>query len=168
MKSRIIKAENMVNQSLCKECKGKNCCQISGCALAPKDFDEPITEEVLERRLKDDIVFSLIPTKKETEYKMQIMGISYNALFVPRIKGIKDKNRFLLTKKVQNNPCMYWNLENGCNFSDKDRPFGGINVVPNKDKVNCYNLYELTTQHKNDWEPYQEVIINLLKKLNVL
>ena len=168
MKSRIMKAQNVVNQNLCKECKGKNCCQIAGCALAPKDFGGLITEETLEIRLKEDIVFSLIPTKKETKYKMQIMGMTVNALFVPRIKGIKDKDSFLIKKKISNNPCMYWSYENGCKFSENERPFGGLSVVPNKDKVNCYNLYELTAQHIKDWEPYQEVIMNLLKKLNAL
>lgn len=168
MKSHLIMTQNLTNKEICSKCKGKNCCQICGCALSPKDFKEPITEELLEKRLKEDIIFSCLPVSEETGYQVKIQGLYLNVLFIPRIKGIKDKDIYLAVKKVTDNPCIYWSEKEGCYFSDETRPFGGINVIPNQDRIHCYNLYEGTSKHKKDWKEYQTLIKNVLSKLNAL
>lgn len=159
----------VINHARCSKCKGKQCCQKAGCALSPKDFGGSITKEVLRKRLHEDIVFTIIPVTFKTPQLLQFRGEMCYALFIPRIKGKNDKNTFLIIKKQHEyNPCMYWSLEKGCEFSDSERPYGGLSLVPQKNPKKCYNTYEASKKHIMDWKPYQEIIYSLLIELHVI
>lgn len=156
-----------INHEICRKCKGKFCCQQIGCALKPEDFDDKITKELLVERLKSDIVFSVMPTNADTEYTMLYRGQLYGILFIPRIKGKRDAKKYLVTKKMANNPCMYWDRKTGCSFSDEERPYGGVALIPNQGEA-CINGYEESPEQEKDWLPYQKMIISILKSLNAL
>ncbi len=159
-----------INHARCGTCKGKECCQKIGCALAPKDFGAKITKELLRKRLHKDILFTILPVSFRTPLPLNFRGKMCYALFIPRMKGKNDKNKFLIIKKDNTfNPCMYWSLESGCKFpDDSSRPYGGLSLVPKKNPKDCYNTYEASKKHENDWKPYQEMIYSLLIELHAL
>ncbi len=136
-----------INHDLCKACGGK-CCLHSGCSYSPTDFGT-ITLARLKEKLESGLA-SIV-----AQFDIFEDGVSYHLAIRSRNldRGIVD----LFSAK---NTCCALG-ENGCTFSDDERPYGGISLVP-KENFQCENLYSDQIAYK-EWLPYQKLLERLVR-----
>lgn len=144
------------NKNICANCpRGeKCCCKRHGCAFLPQDFalQESMDSEHKERILRENLDKGYI--------SIDFADMEYTQL---------ENNYFYLRMRHVEAPIVDVDstggiccklLENGCYFSDEERPTGGRTLIPDENG-NCKKTYTIS-QIAKQWQPYQEILIKLL------
>lgn len=180
---------------VCRECKGKGCCQHFGCFYSPRDFsvihDESYSYEEKVKELTDILKKGKISIDmiwiKDHDWgplnpitgKPDIDKISNHDgyLFLRACNSnrpVIDFQKFL--EEGHNYPCINWSPENGCAYSEEDRPYGGkmlkpvkIEITPEQSLYRCTDMidYDLFV---GEWSEYQLLMYDLyiaIKDLNI-
>lgn len=161
------------NPELCKECKGRGCCQHMGCFYAPSDFivlssGEKYSEEeqiVILAKLAEMGMFSIDAVNiRDREFgplnpntlKPDLEKINrFDGCLFLRARNtgrqINDFQYFMNEDEFY--PCSFWSEENGCSLSDDQRPYTGRMVRPNRircvDETNYTDFFGWWFQHQN-------------------
>ena len=116
--------KHVVNHDICRGCKGK-CCQHSGCQLFPVNISNSISDFIkeLETKIKTE-KYSFILAFKEDEWSNRID-------FQLRLR-VRNRGKGLFDLCTQLAPCKLWMKESGCPFSDEERPYGGLHLIPDE------------------------------------
>lgn len=139
--------------NICKECRGRYCCQHRPCAYIPQDI------KFLQN---GDIVFE----KKLELLKKEITKGRISIDKIPSSRGM-----LYLRARAQNSPivqwwytmdldkdypCVHWTWEAGCALDAETRPAGGRMVKPSADKQ-CEAMLTWSDL-QIEWYPFQKML----------
>ena len=154
-KKKNREAPENINPEICKGCGW--CCRRCGCYFSPEDFPE-ISYEYLKKRIEEGYI-SLEFVLKERTY------LDYDTL----ILRVRNQGAPVVDLGLKRTPCVLL-TEKGCALSEKDRPSGGVFLIPmetfnpktgRKEKA-CYSKYDIE-ECALEWRPYQDILLQLLK-----
>ena len=147
-------AEVKFNKELCAACKGR-CCKRCGCFLSPRDFKR-ITFDYLRDEIEKGYIQILYIHKSQSG-----QGTGVFVLAVRNVNGpyVNIPLRFT-------GPCVMLS-EEGCAFSDKERPYGGQFLIP-KGGIEpdgtafsqCEAMYDVKSACF-EWLPYKKMLQGL-------
>lgn len=142
------------NKELCKKCGGY-CCKKSGCDYLPKDFDNLSTKAILEI-LKDGNI-SVVSALRFTRLN--------NKLLVDTVLYLRARNtnRDIVDLLSIKTPCSMLR-EDGCAYDLKNRPSGGVNLIPGNTKYECFPKEDPKELIK-EWDSYQKPLSKVVKIL---
>lgn len=131
-----------INHSLCAECGGL-CCQNSGCALIPSDISDPFRYNKLLKKLKTGkysfrIAIHFNSFRRRYEYQLRLC--------------IRNKDRDIIDLFSPPNNCSLWSPTTGCPFSDEERPYQGLHLIPAK--YGCHVDFDKNFMFEK-WGPVQ-------------
>lgn len=138
--------EKYFDHDQCKECGG-DCCKSAGCELAPSDFSD-LSFEGLRRVMKKGYI------------TMQLASQLYTGLNCPvLILHIRNRDEPIINfGGWHEEGCILHDNLRGCPFSDKDRPKGGRDLIPENRKYGtCARGYSIR-MCAEDWLPYQGLL----------
>lgn len=166
-----------------KVCKGRDCCQNSGCVLAPSDVYALVHEYTKEERIK-----LLIHLLKRGDYSIdhkRMKNKEFGAFVLSgnpyeRRSYSVDKARLLRgdgvlylrarnkDKKIvdiihfnweADGPCASWNPDTGCKFTYSKRPKGGRMLIPDNGMRfdGCEAKYH-EFDAAREWLKYQDIM----------
>lgn len=146
---------NNENKEICSKCGGA-CCQALPGINSPQDFNCS-EKEILE---------ALKSGKYALDYwdgEFENTGI-YDAYFIrPAIQGKEGQ----LIDPSWGGFCTFWTPEDGCELSFKQRPLGCKSLLVNIIKPgHCTDGMFGKKEAVKAWLPYQEILIECIKKLN--
>ncbi len=149
----------VINKELCSACKGV-CCKVTGCFFSPFDF-EKLTEEYLTEYIKKSGYISI-------RYIGKGRSGQGTGVFV---LSVRNHGADIVDIPFQNNGGCCLLTENGCPFSDSERPTGGKLLIPvgGIDKtgvahcscVQSYRLEDLCYE----WLPYKKMLQRISYRL---
>ena len=169
----------------CKRCKGKGCCQHFPCFYAPWDFivlshdkythEERLiilTELLKQGKISIDMIWladqefgPLNPESKEPD--LEKISNEDGCLFLrARAKDhpIIDFQYFL--EEGHNFPCINWDPDKGCQYSEEERPYGGcmlkpfLAVVNGENRIYCHDMVDYE-KFVEAWGKHQRLLYDL-------
>jgi len=151
MKYKAIKSEN---KNLCKECGGR-CCKNGGCAYIPEDIENICLEEI--EKLLDTGRVSIAASLSFKRAKNQ-KPIAEPTLYIRE----RDINRDVIDLISVRSACA--SLENNhCHYTEiDDRPSMGATMIPSFPDE-CKSTIR-TSEFLEYWQPYQKVLMRIVKK----
>ena len=141
------------NLELCKKCGGK-CCLKSGCDYSVDDFDSLSFNYLYHKLLEGNISITSSLKIIKNNNKVRL-----DPFLLIRARCINSGAIDLLSIKSR---CSMHTI-NGCKYKIDERPWGGVNLIPQKDG-NCYQ-YKDPLEEMNRWAQYQDVLSKLVKKI---
>lgn len=128
-----------LNHSICEKCGGK-CCQRGGCGLMTCDVSEMSVDGI--RRMLDTGKYSITFFFAGMEEIIPVMSA-------------REVNAERVNNSIIRRPCSL-QQQNGCSFSDEERPTMGLLYVPNS-QGNCEMLVD-SLELAFDWYPCKELM----------
>ena len=146
----------IIDKRLCSACKGL-CCKVSGCFFSPFDFKEKITEEFLANEIKKKGYISIryIPRGRSG----QGTGVF--------VLSVRNHGADIVDIPMRNNGGCSLLTNNGCPFSDRDRPTGGRLLIPiggvdDEGIAHCGCVQSYTLEDLcYEWLPYKRILQRL-------
>ncbi len=141
------------NKDICRVCK-KKCCKKCGCDYYVEDF-EVINKESMIKILDTgnvSVVSSMVIKDLKKEERTITPFLYLRARNVGRdvIDLLSLKRQCLMLKK------------DGCSYSLKDRPSGGVNFIPQED-FKCKRCDDPLEEIRK-WEPYQNLLYKMVRR----
>lgn len=144
------------NQNLCKKCGGK-CCLKSGCDYSAKDFKKLDEDSLYNELAKGNISIVACFSVKEI----------YNEEFVliPTLYlRARNTNRDVVDLLSMKTKCSML-TDTGCSYDIKNRPLGGVNLVPGKNRyIPDKNPIDIV----KTWSKHQKVLCRLVTRITGL
>lgn len=144
------------NHSLCKQCGGK-CCLKSGCDYSAKDFkkldEDSLYNELMVGNISIVAYFS-IKEKNNGEF-----------VLIPTLYlRARNTNREIVDLLSMKTKCSML-TDTGCSYDIKNRPSGGVNLVPGKNRcIPDKNPIEIV----KTWSKHQKVLSKLVTRITGL
>lgn len=172
----------VVDEEICKVCKGRNCCQHFPCFYATSDFKVLRERENYTDEQRLEFLLEFIKLGKTSIDMFWAKDMDYGPLnpktMLPDLEKIKRGDGFLfLRARIKDHPivdfqyfldadydwpCINWSLEKGCNLSTEERPFTGVWLLPN-DCGPCVEAYN-EAEFCYGWSTYRELMYELYQK----
>ena len=121
-----------INHSVCAECGGL-CCKNSGCALIPSDISDPFRYNKLMKKLKT----GKYSFKLAAQYNFYLAEYQYQLRLC-----IRNAERDVIDLFSPPNRCSIWSPEKGCPFSDEERPYQGLHLIPAPYGFGCHDDFD--------------------------
>lgn len=171
---------------ICKECKGKHCCQHFGCYYSAKDFPFLYEENVSYEEKLEFLVDKIMSGRISIDMiKMgdQFYGPLNPLTNRPDIDKIGNRDGYLfLRARNQGQPvvdfqffleerknftCVNWSQEGGCYYSEEDRPYTGKMLKPVKLANQFFRCIDTTNYDlfAEEWGKHQLLIYDLYLKV---
>lgn len=171
-----------------KVCKGRDCCQNSGCVLAPSDVYVLAHEFTREERIKAIIMLlkrgdysidhKMLRNKNSGAFILSGSPFDRRSYSVSRDKLIAGEGVLYLRarnkdKKIvdiihfnweADGPCASWDPEKGCKFTYAKRPKGGRMLIPDDGLRfdGCEAKYH-EIDAAREWLKFQDVMYEVFK-----
>ncbi len=129
--------------SMCVLCKGA-CCRNMGCHIAPTDFKSLEFEFLRDKITEGYISIDWWEGEINTYYLR-----------------IRNKDCSIVDPSWGGKQCILL-TENGCSLEFKNRPLGARALKPKRSKIGLCQSFYTKEDCKNDWIPYQDVLLELL------
>lgn len=148
---------NLFNKNICANCpKGeKCCCKTYGCRFSPDDFQ--LSEKMSNKEVKHILKINIDKKYISIDFANMDDTDLDNNYFYLRMRHLGAP---IIDVDSKGGVCCKLG-KNGCYFSDEERPKGGKFLIPDE-KGNCISKYPF--KKVIDWEPYQDVLIELLNE----
>lgn len=146
----MIKRKGYFNKKICAGCG--ECCKQNGCGFLPSDF-KSMDYEYIKSRLEDNDV-SIIG-----ELLIDVSALNIPVWNVFLSMRTRNVDREVIDLISYYNTCSMLK-EDGCSYSDQERPAFGRNLKPMPDR-NCIQMID-TDMFKSSWLPYQEMLGQLV------
>ena len=143
------------NKEICAKCGGK-CCKKGGCQYAPEDF-ESLKFDYLLGKLQEGYI-SIVCVLDFEDFRGKI--IAHPFLYVKS----RNVNRPVIDLLSMRTQCMAL-TDTGCRYDFKDRPSGGINLIPADNGKGCYHEKD-PLEFIKMWQPQQQVLRKLVKRIS--
>lgn len=160
-----------IDKAICKECKGA-CCKRTGCTYLPEDFDSMEYQYLLDLINKGNISIDLhifkIHGTFELYNKFKISNVTpfnqdlWSFYLYLRARNIKSDIIDFLGKE---GTCSML-TENGCSYSDNQRPSLGLSLIPQKNGDCKQIAKQYAYQIMFDWIKYQDVLDRIVFKIS--
>lgn len=148
-----MEKHELENREICAKCGGR-CCKISGCMYFVTDFES----------MKLDYLESVLDTGRiSIKAELSFERLSNGKIIVSPILYLVSRNinRDVIDLVSFTNTCA--SLEkDGCYFSFKDRPSGGVQHVP-RENLECYSTFKAHDEIEK-FLPYQKVLQRIVKR----
>lgn len=148
----------MVNEELCKKCKGL-CCKRCGCSYLPIDFDE-LTLPVVLKKLQEGET-SIVCSMNIDSLDGNPDNVVINPLFYLRVR---NRKRPVIDLFSPSSRCSVL-TDNGCKYTLDKRPSLAKALIPSSGMLQgpienqCYSLFDGNDLIlKSSWEQYQEIL----------
>ncbi len=142
------------NKDFCKRCGGY-CCKKCGCDYWPSDFSDLSINGLTNILAEGNIsIVAALEFERLANDKLVIVPFLYL-----RARNVDKDIIDLISIK---NTCSMLR-DDGCFYSYKDRPSGGVNLIPGEDRTKCHPK-ESSMEHMKEWESYQKVLSRIVKR----
>ena len=187
------RSENMnINKDACAICGGK-CCKMAPCLISTRDCKNGVEQSLKERKLNNSITIYAFKTvifmnwlgnkvlnffinnpNNHVSLLEQFYNIAeriwqYDEVYIVRMRSINDSGcvEFVEAEAkiehfIRSGQCVKL-LSSGCEYSDDERPYGGLSLIPDEQGRGieyCKETYSVL-QNADEWLPYHEIIRNL-------
>ena len=175
-----------INKSICKKCQGK-CCKLSDCLLSTRNISN--VEELKQLVLEKKIAIYSIPYNTFFLNVFNI-GNSLHALLAIantpdaiRVKELKRYNNVYIIKMRSKNQGVFIEIndpnkfdeqlnsgecialtQNGCMYDDSMRPWGGLQLEPDKRGIQYCKLHYSLIDAALEWLKFHEAIDKIFEK----
>ena len=142
------------NKELCKTCGGY-CCKKSGCDYYVEDFKDLSYKSLLNVLAEGNIsIVALLKFSKLKTGKLAVTPVLY--------LRARNEGRDIIDLVSIKKQCSLLK-EDGCSYDLKNRPSGGVNLIPAGNKYNCFPEKD-PLEAILKWEDYQKVLSRIVKR----
>ena len=142
------------NSELCRKCGGY-CCKKSGCDYFVDDFSDLSYKGILNILSTGNVsVVAMLRFSELKNGRLACMPLLY--------LRARNKDRDIIDLVSIKRKCSMLR-EDGCSYDIKDRPSGGVNLVPMGDKLKCFYNGDLLSEVLK-WEDYQKSLSRVVKR----
>ena len=187
------RSKNMyINKDACAICGGK-CCKMAPCLISTRDCKADIEQWLKRIESNNSIIIYAFKTvifmnwignkvfdifmknpNNNINFMEQFYNIAeriwqYDEVYIVRMRSINNSRcvEFVEAEaKIQHfiraGQCVKL-LSSGCEYSDDERPYGGLSLIPDEQGRGieyCKETYSVL-QNADEWLPYHEIIRNL-------
>lgn len=178
-----------INKSICKKCQGQ-CCKLSGCMLSTRNVKGDMKTE-LEKLIKNKdiciykisfncfMIFCFGPFIENlflpSEVKVDVDRAQklriHDDIFLVKIRSIKQEVFYTLDNcneidYISNSgPCIHLR-EEGCKYSDTERPYGGLSLKPDERGIKYCKSDFNVLDAALEWFEYHSVLEEFFNKYN--
>lgn len=178
-----------INKSICAQCGG-TCCKTNPCLLSIRDCNGDVESKLKQLKSEQSVTvyaFSTqyfllwIGTRYFEEFDSQfteeglvkVLSIfkklrKYEEVYVVRMRSVNSEEvEFVKSERdiehfIAAGTCVKL-LSSGCEYSDDERPYGGLSMIPDEQGRGmqfCQKTYTLL-KHANEWYKYHSIIQEL-------
>ena len=156
-----------INKDICSECGG-NCCKKNGCAYLPEDFKSMEYEYLYNLIKEGNISIELgtfeIHTTDELCEKFNIKNCDDDLWSYYLYLKVRNVNSEIINFVGNESQCSML-TENGCAYSDSERPTYGLSLIPKKGKKCEQIANKFTCEVIYDWIKHQDVLRKIVCNL---
>lgn len=159
-----------INKELCKECGG-SCCKRNGCMYLPEDFEsmeyDYLLNKIKEGNISICLNFITIHGTLELYKELNIKKIDpdhqdfWSYYLYLKVRNIDSGLIDFLGERSQ---CSML-TENGCAYSDNERPTFGLSLVPKKGEKCKQTAKKYFYEVDYDWIKHQDVLRKIVSEL---